>query len=103
MFHSFPGVEKRVSLSYAREKIKARRKASMKKYSANEATVCEPLQFVELWDNDEENPNVDDYFTDDNIYSEDENKDNISDNVYLDEQGYKYAVIGVKNKTKYDN
>lgn len=102
-FCSFPGVEKRVSLGYAREKIKARRKTSLKKYSAHEAlaTTCEPLQFVNFWGNDEQNPNVEDYFTEDNIYTEDEDeKDKDSNDIYSDEQGFKYTVIGVKNKTK---
>lgn len=104
-YFSFPGVEKHVSLAYAREKIKARRKSSSKRHSTHETLeTCEPLQFVEFWGNDEDNPIVEDDFTEDNInYSEDENeKFKDSDNVYSDEQGFKYSVIDIKrNKNRY--
>lgn len=98
---SFPGVEKRVSLAYAREKIKARRKSSLKKHPTQEAleTMCEPLQFVEFWGDDEHNP-----ITEDVIYSEDEDfneKYKNSDHVYSDEHGYKYSVVSVQDKTRY--
>lgn len=102
---SFPGVEKRVSLSYAREKIKARRKSSVKKNLTQETseTMCEPLQFVEFWGDDEHNPIVGNNFTEDINYSEEEvfnekYKDPVD--VYSDELGYKYLVVKVVDKTR---
>lgn len=103
---SFPGVEKRVTLAYAREKIKARRKSALKKHLTHETieTMCEPLQFVEFW-GDDRNPITQDDCTEDIIYSEDEDlKEKIkdSDQVYSDEQGYKYSIVSVQNKTRYN-
>lgn len=101
---SFPGIEKRVSLGYAREKIKARRKCLSKKHSTHETlvTTCEPLHFIEFWNDDEQNLNVEDDFTEDVNYSEDEDENcKDSNNVYSDEQGYKFSVVDVKDKTKY--
>lgn len=102
---SFPGVEKRVTLAYAREKIKARRKSSLKKHLTHETieTMCEPLQFVEFWG--DRNPITQDDCTEDIIYSEDEDlKEKIkdSDQVYSDEQGYKYSIVSVQNNTRYN-
>lgn len=99
---SFPGVEKLVSLTYAREKIKARRKSSLKKPITNETleSPCEPLQqFVELWGDHEQNSTGEDDFTEDIVYSEDEEK--YKNDIYSDEQEYKYSIVDVKNKTRY--
>lgn len=95
---SFPGVEKRVSLAYAREKIKARRK-SIKKNSPHETLdkSSEPLQFVEFW-GDEQNPIIEDDYVEETNYSDDEESAN--SNIYSDEQGFKYTVVDVKNKTR---
>jgi len=101
---SFPGIEKRVSLAYAREKIKARRKSSLKKSSAQETveTDCEPLQFVEFFGDHENNSIIEDDFTEDIIYSEDEDDGKYQNSdVYSDEKGYKYSVIDIQNKTRY--
>lgn len=104
---SYPGVEKRVSLAYAREKIKARRKSSLKKNVSHETLdiTCEPLQFVEFW-GDEHNSIDEDDFTEDAIYSEGEDiketeKNTNSNQVYSDEQGFKYFINRVKDKTRY--
>lgn len=61
------------------------------------------MQFVEFWGDDENNPIVEDNFTEDSvIYSEDENeKYKDSDNIYSDEQGYKYSVVDTKSKNRY--
>lgn len=66
---------------------------------------CEPLQFVEFWGDDHNTIDEDD-FTEDVIYSEDEDIDATEDNkdsnqVYSDEQGFKYFINTVTDKTKY--
>ncbi|XP_025411959.1 uncharacterized protein LOC112684582 isoform X4 [Sipha flava] len=107
---NYPGVENRVSLAYAREKIKARRKSLLKKQSAHENMEysCEPLQFVEFWDDNhyssvKDEVDDEDDFTEDIIYSEDEDFNEKDDphSVYSDEQGFKYSVVNVKNKTRF--
>ncbi|XP_025192512.1 uncharacterized protein LOC112592611 [Melanaphis sacchari] len=107
---NFPGVEKRVTLSYAREKIKARRKSALKKNTTHEMleTICEPLQYVEFWDDDhisidDDHNAIDDDFTED-VYSEDEDfseKPKDSDDIYSDEQGFKFTIVSIKNETRY--
>ncbi|XP_050441870.1 uncharacterized protein LOC126846484 isoform X2 [Adelges cooleyi] len=104
---NFPGVEKRVTLAYAREKIKARRKSSLKKNQAQEIlqTTCEPLQFFEFWGAGNSNvvANEDD-ITEDIVCSDDEeyeeNNKEFND-VYSDELGYQYSLVSVKNNTRY--
>lgn len=100
---SFPGVEKRVSLAYAREKIKARRKSALKKNSTHEMleTTCEPLKYIEFWD--EENNSVDDDDFNDDVYSDDDDfseKSKGSYDIYSDEQGFKFTIVSVKDETR---
>lgn len=99
--YSFPGVEKRISLSYAREKIKARRK-SIKKNSPNETleNSSEPLQFIEFW-GDNEHPVVKDEYAEDSNSNYSEDEETTNSNIYLNELGFKYTVVDVKNKTRY--
>jgi hypothetical protein len=90
-------------LSYAREKIKARRKSALKKNTTHEMleTICEPLQYVEFWD-DDHNSIDDDDFTED-IYSDDDNfseKSKDSDDIYSDENGFKFSLVSVKDETR---
>ncbi|KAL4097806.1 hypothetical protein QTP88_022520 [Uroleucon formosanum] len=101
---NFPGVEKRVSLAYAREKIKARRKSALKKNSTHEMleTTCEPLKYIEFWD--EENNSVDDDDFNDDVYSDDDDfseKSKGSYDIYSDEQGFKFTIVSVKDETRY--
>lgn len=69
---------------------------------------CEPLQFVEFWDDEHitsiKEEDNEDNFTEDIIYSEDEDFNNEDDphSVYSDEQGFKYSVVSVKDKTRYN-
>lgn len=86
-------------MSYAREKIKARRK-SLKKNLPPETLEksSEPLQLLEFW-GDDQNPIVKDEYAEDTSYSEDEETTN--SNIYSNEQGFKYTVVDVKNKTRY--
>lgn len=88
-----------MSLSYAREKIKARRK-SLKKNSSHEIEekCSQPLQFVEFL-GDEENPIIEDDFVGEANYSENEGCDD--SNIYSDEQGFKYTVVDIQNETRY--
>jgi len=100
---SFPGVEKRVSLAYAREKIKARRKSALKKNSLHEMSenTCEPLKYIEFWD--EENNSIDDEDLNEDIYSDGDDlseKSKDSCDVYSDEQGFKFTVVSVKDETR---
>ncbi|KAL5239591.1 hypothetical protein ACI65C_007001 [Semiaphis heraclei] len=101
---NFPGVEKRVSLAYAREKIKARRKSALKKNSSHELseTTCEPLKYIEFWD--EGNNSIDGEDLNEDIYSEGDDlseKSKDSCDVYSDEQGFKFTVVSVKDETRY--
>lgn len=96
-----------MSLAYAREKIKARRKSSLKKNISHEMldTTCEPLQFIEFW-GDGVNSIDEDEFTEDAIYSEDDDineieKNKNSNQVYSDEQGFKYFINRIKDKIRY--
>lgn len=66
--------------------------------------MCEPLQFVEFWGDNEHNSITEDDYTQDIIYSEDEDfeeKYKDSDYVYSDEHGYKYSIVSVQDKTRY--
>lgn len=92
-----------MSLAYAREKIKARRKSSLKKSLTRESveTECEPLQYVEFWGDHENKSIIEDDFTEDIIYSD--NEDNgmyQNSDIYSDEHGHKYYVTNVQNKTR---
>lgn len=92
-----------MSLAYAREKIKARRKSSLKKHLTLEAIAneSEPLQFVEFWGDHENNSIVEDDATEDIICSEDEDDGMYQcADIYSDEQGYKYSIISIQNKTR---
>jgi len=100
---SFPGVENRVSLAYAREKIKARRKSALKKNSTHEMleTTCEPLKYIEFWD--EENNSINDDELNDDVYSYDDDiseKSKDSYDIYSDEQGFKFTIVSVKDETR---
>lgn len=100
---SFPGVENRVSLAYAREKIKARRKSALKKNSTHEMleTTCEPLKYIEFWD--EENNSINDDELNDDVYSDDDDiseKSKDSYDIYSDEQGFKFTIVSVKDETR---
>ncbi|XP_022179344.1 uncharacterized protein LOC111039966 isoform X2 [Myzus persicae] len=106
----YPGVEKRVSLAYAREKIKARRKSVLKKNSTHEMleTSCEPLKYIEFWDkqnnpiDDDDDDDDDDDFNED-IYSDDDDFSEKSKDsyIYSDEQGFKFTIVSVKDETRY--
>lgn len=92
-----------MSLAYAREKIKARRKTSQKKNVSHDTLdiVNEPLQFVEFW-GDEHNPIDEDEFTEGIIFSEDgdidETEENrYSDQVYSDDQTHSSILSTVQN------
>lgn len=61
------------------------------------------MQF-EFWGDDEHNPIIEDDFNEDIIYSEDDElneKCKDSDNIYSDEQGFKYSLVSIKDKTRY--
>lgn len=61
------------------------------------------MQF-EFWGDDEHNPVIEDDFNEDIIYSEDDElneKCTDSDNIYSDEQGFKYSLVCIKDKTRY--
>lgn len=78
----------------------------MKKNSAHGSleTTSEPLQFVQFWGDDEQNPVVEDDFTEDIIYSDEEEyneKYKASGDIYSDERGYKYSLVNVNKNTRY--
>ncbi|CAH1737385.1 unnamed protein product [Aphis gossypii] len=97
---NFPGADKRITLSYAREKIKARRKSALKKSTTHETleTICEPLHYVEFWDDDPNSIDLtEDVLSDDEDFSE-KSKDF---NIYSDEQGFKFSLVNVKDEARY--
>jgi len=65
-------------------------------------TTCEPLQYVEFWDDEHNSVNNDD-FTED-VYSDDEElneKSQDCNDIYSDEKGFKFTIVRVKNETRY--
>lgn len=66
-------------------------------------TTGEPLQFVQFWGDDEQNPVVEDDFAED-IYSDEEEcneKYKTCVDIYSDDQGYKYTLVNINNNTRY--
>lgn len=62
-------------------------------------TICEPLQYVEFWDY-EDNPIADDDISED-VYSDDEDENSKDSNdIYSDEKGFKYSIVSIKNETR---
>jgi len=87
-------------LSYAREKIKARRKSALKKNTTHEMseTVCEPLHYVEFWNDDHNSIDLtEDVFSDDEDFNE---KLKDFNDIYSDEQGFKFSLVSIKNEAR---
>jgi len=68
-------------------------------------TTCEPLKYIEFWD--EENNSIDDDELNDDAFSDDDDDDDdISEkskdscDIYSDEQGFKFTIVSVKDETR---
>lgn len=87
-------------MSYAREKIKARRKSALKKTTTHETleTICEPLHYVEFWDDEPNSIDLtEDVFSDDEDFSD---KSKGFNDIYSDEQGFKFSLVNIKNEAR---
>jgi len=64
-------------------------------------TTCEPLKYIEFWD--DENNSVDDEDYNEDIYSDGDGyseKSKDSYDIYSDEQGFKFTIVSVKDETR---